>query len=233
MKRIVFGILLFSGVVSFCAADEKSEMSYAFGMIIAADLVETGFEFNYDTFIQGFRETMEKEKTRYTMNEAMEIIDAAFEAAHTKLGEQNRALGDAFLAENSKRKEVTVTSSGLQYEVVTEGSGDKPSVADVVLVHYRGATIDDAVFDSTYESGGPIEVPLDRVIPGWSEGLRMMREGGKAILYIPPNLAYGENGAGKAIGPNTVLVFDIDLLGIVRPPEGPPESPPPGEPDGE
>jgi FKBP-type peptidyl-prolyl cis-trans isomerase FklB len=150
------------------------------------------------------------------MDEAIEKIEAAFAAAQAEIGERNRDVGEAFLAENGKRPEVIVTPSGLQYELVSEGAGEMPGPADVVLVHYRGATIRGEVFDSTWENGQPIEIPLNRVIPGWAEGLRMMREGGKAKLYIPPNLAYGERGAGGLIGPNSVLVFDVELLSIVE-----------------
>jgi FKBP-type peptidyl-prolyl cis-trans isomerase len=229
MKKQLCVIVVFLGVVSFAAAEgiaeearkgnEKADMSYAFGMVVAADLMETGLEFNYNSFLRGFREAMDKEKTRYTMDEAMAKIQAAYSAAVEEKAEQNLALGNAFLSENSKRPGVIVTSSGLHYEAVSEGTGDKPGLADTVLVHYRGATIDGTVFDTTYDSGEPMEIPLDRVIPGWSEGLRMMREGGKARLCIPPDLAYGKRGAGGSIGPNAVLVFDIELLEIMRSPE--------------
>lgn len=233
MKKIVCGILFFLGVFTFCAAEgiaeeaktgrEKADMSYAFGMVVASDLAGAGLEFNYDSFIRGFREIMEKEETRYTMEEAIEKIDAAFAAAQAELAERNLAEGTAFLNENAKRPGVIVTPSGLQYEAVEEGTGEKPGAADTVLVHYEGTTIDGTVFDTTYERGSPIEIPLDRVIPGWAEGLRMMNEGGKAKLYLPPHLAYGENGAGGAIGPNIVLVFEVELLSIVPPPA--PEAP--------
>lgn len=196
--------------------NERADMSYAFGMIVASDLVNSGLEFNYDAFVRGFREAMEKKETRYTMDEAMNKVQAAYTAAQTEIGERNLSEGTAFLAVNGKRPGVITTSSGLQYESVSEGSGEIPGPADLVLVHYRGMTIDGNVFDSTYESGEPMEVPLDRVIPGWSEGLRMMREGGRSKLYIHPELAYGERGGG-AIAPNSVLVFEVELLSIIRP----------------
>jgi FKBP-type peptidyl-prolyl cis-trans isomerase len=220
MKKFFCGIFVLLAV--FCAAQEagkdgeKAELSYAFGMIVGADLMETKLEFDYDAFMQGFRETMEREKTRYSLDEAMEKIDAAFNAVQAEIREGNRIEGEAFLAENGKRPGVSVTPSGLQYEVVTEGTGEMPGPGSVVLVHYQGATISGAVFDSSYERGEPMEIPLDRVIPGWSEGLRMMREAGKAKLYIPPDLAYGEHGVG-IIGPNAVLVFEVELLSIVQP----------------
>ena len=226
MKKFILAVLVFTGIAFFCAAEgiteevkkgnEKADMSYAFGMVVASDLISTGLEFNYGAFTRGFRETMENEKTLYTMDEAMNKIQAAFTAAQAEIGDRNQAEGSAFLAENAKRPQVITTPSGLQYEAISEGEGEMPGPGDVVLVHYRGATLNGRVFDSTYDEGAPMEIPLDRVIPGWSEGLSMMSEGGKAKLCIPPELAYGRNGMGSAIGPNAVLVFDVELLSIVR-----------------
>ena len=194
----------------------SEEVSYAFGMLIASDLMDSGLKFDYDAFIQGFRALMENEETRYTLGEAVEKIKAAYEAAQAEIAEQNTILGKAFLSENSKRPGVSVTPSGLQYEVISEGRGEHPGPEDFVLVHYRGTTIDGNEFDSTYEGGRPVEIPLDRVIPGWSEGLRLMKEGEKAKLFIPPGLAYGASGAGE-IGPNSVIIFEVELLAILRP----------------
>ena len=231
MKKFFCCVFVFIGTVVFCAAggiveeakkgNEKAEMSYAFGMIVASDLMDTGLEFNYDSFLRGFREAMEKKETRYSMDEAMNKIQTAFMAAQNQLGDQNLAMGTAFLEENGKRPNVITTASGLQFELIyresSESGGVSPGPSDTVLVNYTGATIDGEVFDSTYSSGEPLEVPLDRVIPGWSEGLRMMREGDRAKLFVPPDLAYGERGAGSAIGPNAVLVFDVELISILGP----------------
>ena len=231
MKNIFLGILLLFGATVFCAAagiaedareaNERADTSYAFGMVIGEDLLGTGLKFNYEAFVRGFREVMENQETLFSMDEAMEKIQAAFMAAQLEMAEKNRAEGEAFLAENSERPGVVTTTSGLQYEIISEGSGDTPDITDVVLVHYRGTTIDGVEFDTTYDFGMPVEIPLDRVIPGWSEGLRMMREGETARLFIHPNLAYGERGAGGIIGPNSVLIFDVELLAIVRPEEAP------------
>lgn len=229
MKKLFCTILIFVGTAFFCAAEgiveeakkgnEKAEVSYAFGMAVAADLKDTGLEFNYNSFLRGFRESMENEKTLYTIDEAMNIIQTAFAASQAEIAERNLAMGMAFLEDNGKMPGVVTTSSGLQFELLSGGSGEIPGPSDTVMVHYRGATIDGMIFDSTYERGEPLEVPLDRVIPGWSEGLRMMTEGSRARLYLPPNLAYGERGAGNAIGPNAVLVFEVELLSIVRSPD--------------
>ena len=226
MKKIFCALLVLLGAAVFAAAggiadearkgNEKADMSYAFGMVVAADLKETGLEFNYNAFMRGFREVMDKEETRYTMDEAMVKINAAYTAAQAALGERNRAEGMAFLDANGKKPGVAVLPSGLQYELILEGDGEMPGHGDTVLVHFRGTTVNGTIFDTTYDSGTPLEVPLDRVIPGWSEGLRMMREGGKARLCIPPELAYGERGAPPAIAPYAVLIFEVELLAIVR-----------------
>jgi FKBP-type peptidyl-prolyl cis-trans isomerase len=223
MKRIFCGALVLFGIAVFYATaesengGEKAELSYAFGMAVAADIfLESGFEIDYDAFIQGFRNIMEGRETRHTMEQAMDIIQVAYITAQAAMLEQNLIEGLAFLAENAQRPGVVTTTSGLQYEVIVEGAGERPESGDVVLVHYRGTTIDGVVFDSTFDRGMPVEIPLDIVIPGWSEGLRLMREGGRAILYIPPSLAYGERGAGGIIAPNSTLIFEVELIAIVR-----------------
>ena len=235
MKRfspvILFLLLsVFFGIAGLIAEEvdgvDKTEMSYSFGMVIASDLVETELEFDYNAFVRGFRDMMEGEETMFTVDEALDIVNSAFlsvmvmqEEQRRQEGEKNRVEGEIFLAENAKRPGVEITPSGLQYELISEGNGEKPGPADTVLVHYRGETINGIVFDSSYERGEPLLVPLDRVIPGWSEGMRLTREGGKARLYIPPNLAYGEHGAGNIIAPNAVIVFDVELFTIIKLPE--------------
>jgi FKBP-type peptidyl-prolyl cis-trans isomerase len=226
-ELFIFAALFLFGSLPVCTAQdissEKEKMSYSFGMVIAMDLLEIGIEFDYDAFARGFKDTMEREETQLSMEEALGAIEEAFNAVMAKqneerllIAEKNLAEGEAFLAANGERPEVLVTPSGLQYELLTEGEGEPPKPADKVLVHYQGATIGGFVFDSSYERGEPLEVPLDMVIPGWSEGIRMMREGGKAKLYIPSSLAYGENGVGDFIGPNEVLVFDVELCAILK-----------------
>jgi len=124
------------------------------------------------------------------------------------------ASGEAFMAENAARAEVTTTDSGLQYEVLTEGTGPKPEATDTVVTHYHGTLTDGTVFDSSVERGSPASFPVNRVIPGWTEALQMMGVGSKWRLVVPPELAYGERGAGGAIPPNATLVFEVELLEI-------------------
>jgi len=224
-KYLAFFLLFAPLVFSFAQEtdDIKEKASYAFGMLIAGDLSETGLEFDYGQFTMGFRDVMENKETSLTMEEAMGVINAAFLQVSVRQmeqrrieGEKNRAEGEDFLARNAERPGVEVTPSGLQYEILAEGTGEKPGPGDTVLVHYRGETLSGAVFDSSYERGEPLSVPLDMVIAGWSEGLRMIREGSKAKLYIPSDLAYGENGVGRDIGPNELIIFEVELISIIK-----------------
>ncbi|MCC8113555.1 MAG: FKBP-type peptidyl-prolyl cis-trans isomerase [Bacteroidales bacterium] len=130
------------------------------------------------------------------------------------VADRNLRQGQAFLAENAKRPEVTTTPSGLQYEVLRQGDGATPLATEEVEVNYEGRLLDGTVFDSSYQRGEPITFPLNRVIPGWTEGLQLMPIGSKYRLFIPSDLAYGQRGAGPAIGPNSTLVFDVELLDI-------------------
>ncbi len=133
---------------------------------------------------------------------------------HLMAQSSNLELGQAYLKENATKPGVHTTPSGLQYKVITEGHGKSPKATDTVLVHYRGTTIDGQEFDSSYKRNEPISFPLNGVIPGWTEGVQLMKEGGKIELFIPSNLAYGSRGAGGVIAPDSTLVFDIELLKV-------------------
>ena len=233
MKKRLFVTLVFFCAVFFCAAEgiaedsrrdrEVVDISYAFGMYLAWDLLENGLEINNNAFAQGFREILESRETRFTMDEAIEMLQAVFARREVEEAEKmqaeaerNRILGEVFLDENSRRPGVIVSPSGLQFELLIEGDWDVPSIADTVRVDYTGKLVDGTVFDSTYDYEGALVFSLDEVIPGWAEGLRMMKEGSKAVLYLPPELAYGEMGVGNVIAPNSVLIFEVELLEIVR-----------------
>lgn len=135
--------------------------------------------------------------------------------AQEAAGEDNLAKGKAFLEANKSKEGIKTTASGLQYKIITEGTGAIPKATDKVKVHYKGTLIDGTEFDSSYKRGTPLEFPLNAVIKGWAEGLQLMKVGSKAELYIPSELGYGEQGAGSQIGPNSVLVFEVELLNIV------------------
>ena len=131
-----------------------------------------------------------------------------------KVAEENAKVSADFLAENAKKDGIKVTESGLQYEVITEGDGASPKATDVVKVHYEGTLISGQIFDSSIKRGEPVEFPLNQVIPGWTEGVQLMKVGSKYRFFIPSNLAYGEQGAGGMIAPNSALIFEVELLEI-------------------
>jgi len=142
-------------------------------------------------------------------------LGAAFTLAPlTTMAQSAIEKGERFLAENKSKEGVKTTASGLQYKITKEGTGKSPAATDKVLVHYEGKLLDGTVFDSSIKRGEPIAFPLNRVIPGWTEGLQLVKEGGKAILYIPSKLAYGSRGAGGAIGPDETLIFEVELLKV-------------------
>ena len=139
-----------------------------------------------------------------------------FSMANAKSADENKTEGAAFLAENAKKEGITTTSSGLQYKILTQGNGAKPSATNSVTVHYQGTTLDGKEFDSSYKRGEPATFPLNRVIAGWTEGLQLMQEGSKYRFYIPSNLAYGPKGAGRDIGPNATLIFEVELIKVEK-----------------
>jgi FKBP-type peptidyl-prolyl cis-trans isomerase FkpA len=199
--------------------NEKADISYAVGMALGSDLKDAGFPFNYGSFLRGFIDTMEGWETRYTLDEAMEKVQAAFQAAYLEKAEASRLVEEAFLAENAAKPGMLSTASGLQYEILVEGTGARPSQTDSVRVNYTGELVDGTMFDSSYARGEPEEFPLEGVIPGWSEGLLLMKTGGKSRFYIPSKLAYGDRGAGSIIPPYSTLVFEVELLEILSPVE--------------
>jgi FKBP-type peptidyl-prolyl cis-trans isomerase FklB len=150
-----------------------------------------------------------------TLGKAFNEIHKIMQAAKSEQFKAVIAQGEEYLAANAKRDEVTVTASGLQYEVLTTGTGDLPSDASTVRTHYHGTLLDGSVFDSSYNRGEPAEFPVNGVIKGWTEALQMMPVGSKWRLHVPADLAYGEQGAGGAIGPHSTLVFDVELLDIL------------------
>jgi FKBP-type peptidyl-prolyl cis-trans isomerase FkpA len=200
---------------------EKAELSYAYGLLIGSDLKETGLEFDYGAFMRGLEDSIEGAESRMTTDEAISLVQQAYQAAMDTQAEENRQREIVFLEENGKRRGVVTTESGLQYEVVQRAAGEKPRAGAVVRVNYEGKFIDGTIFDSSYQRGEPVEIPLDQVIPGWAEGLQLMGVGDTFTLYLPSRLAYGERGGG-AVPPYSTLVFKVELLGIL-PPGGNPE----------
>lgn len=201
---------------------DLDRISYALGLSMGNNFRNSGIKtINVSDFADGVAAVFEGAKPKMSYDEAKEEIRIFFQAmeeeqraAAQKMGEVNAAAGKAFLEENGKRVEVNVTPSGLQYEVLEEGTGKQPSEGDNVTVHYTGKLIDGTVFDSSVDRGAPATFGVTQVIPGWVEALQMMKEGAKWRLFIPSNLAYGPNGAGNIIGPNSTLIFDVELIKV-------------------
>jgi FKBP-type peptidyl-prolyl cis-trans isomerase len=196
------------------AAASKADVSYAFGALLGENLKSTSVAIDYKAFAEGMKDSMESGKTKVTLEEANATVQAAIAAAAEKKASDNLAAGAKYLADNGKKAGVVTTASGLQYEVVTKGTGPQPKATDTVKVDYVGKLIDGSTFDSSIDRGQPADIPLNQVIPGWSEGLQLMNVGSKYKLTIPAALAYGEQGAGAKIGPNSTLVFEVTLISI-------------------
>ena len=188
-------------------AEEK--VGYSLGFMMAEGNKDAVKDLNLDTFEKGFRDGYEGKKSALTPEQMQQVLIDYQKAQEDKMKND----GIKFLADNAKKKDVKTTASGLQYKVVTPGTGKSPKATDVVEVNYEGKLIDGTVFDSSYERGEPIEFPLNQVIPGWTEGLQLMKEGGKYEFYIPSELAYGELG-NQGIAPNSTLIFTVELLAV-------------------
>ena len=190
-------------------------LSYSLGMSMATQLMQTGLEnLDVEAFVKAFTEIMKKEETSMSMEEATQHIQAYFSAKQNEMLEMNKQAGELFLAENKKKENVVTLPSGLQYEILTEGNGKIPSAKDKVQCHYHGTLIDGTVFDSSVQRGQPAVFGVNQVIKGWVEALQLMPVGSKWRLFIPSDLAYGQQGAGNDIQPNSALIFDVELLGI-------------------
>lgn len=198
-------------------------LSYALGLSMGNNFRASGIqEINVQDFADGVAAVFYGSEPKMSYDEAKAEIQKFFteleakqQAEAAKMGDINAKAGEEFLANNGKRAEVKTTASGLQYEVLEEGNGPKPTAQDKVEVHYTGKLIDGTVFDSSEERGEPATFGVTQVIPGWVEALQMMNAGSRWRLFIPSNLAYGPNGAGGVIGPNQTLIFDVNLIEVV------------------
>ena len=193
---------------------EEDKVSYGLGMMIGDRVLSNYGEVDYDLLLAGMKAQKAGEETLITIEEAQAVLQEQQQReAAAKTAEAQKA-GEAYLKENAAKEGVTVTDTGLQYEVITQGDGPKPTLEDTVSVHYVGTLIDGREFDSSIARGEPASFPLKGVIPGWTEALQLMYVGSKHRLVIPSDLAYGERGAGQLIGPGATLVFEVELLEI-------------------
>jgi FKBP-type peptidyl-prolyl cis-trans isomerase FklB len=214
----VLGILFLASQVNaqekVVLKNQKEKVSYSIGLNIGknlgSDLKRQSIDVDPNLVAKGIQDALSGANPLLSSEEIQETM-VAFQK---EMSEKQKKRGEAFLAENKKKEGVKTLPSGLQYKVVKAGSGKKPKSNDTVTVHYRGTLIDGTEFDSSLRRGKPATFPVSGVIPGWTEGLQLMEEGAKWQLFIPPNLAYGERGAGGLIGPNATLIFDVELISI-------------------
>ena len=223
MKNKIFILAI---AVTFVACNQTSyknvelntqidSVSYSLGISVANNLKSSGFEsIETQAVASAFSDVFEGNEVKINEEDANILIQEYFVELSQKKSQEAISAGQAFLDENAKKEGVTTTASGLQYEVLTNGTGATPVETDQVTVHYHGTLVDGTVFDSSVERGQPATFPVNGVIPGWVEALQLMNVGSKYKLYIPSDLAYGERGAGGSIGPNETLIFEVELLSI-------------------
>ena len=219
------GVVALSGAAFAADAPEfkgdKEKVSYSIGMDIGGNLRRGSIEVDPDMLAKGLKDSYIGGKTLLTEDQARQAIEdfqktlmAKRAEAMQKVSEKNKADGEKFLAENAKKEGVKSLPSGLQYREITPGNGKSPTAADKVTTQYKGTLIDGTEFDSSYKRGEPATFPVSGVIAGWTEALQLMKEGAKWELFLPPNLAYGERGAGRDIGPNATLIFEVELISV-------------------
>ena len=200
---------------------QKEKLSYAIGMNMGRQFKSQAIDVDPAMLVQGLRDVLAGGKTAITEEEEHAVMTAfqnemrsKQQAIMAQAAEKNAKEGEAFLAANKTREGVVTTPSGLQYKIVAAGSGPKPTLDDTVVCHYRGTLINGTEFDSSYKRNEPAKFPVKGVIKGWTEALQMMPVGSKWQLWVPANLAYGERGVGPQIGPNTMLIFEVELVSI-------------------
>lgn len=203
--------------------DKKDKVSYTIGQDIGKNFKTQGIDVNPDVLLKGIKDALDGSVSLLSEEEKMKIIQefqtelqTAHDAKMKKESEMASAENKKFFDENAKKEGITTTPSGLQYKVLAQGSGTgkSPSATDTVKVHYKGSLVNGTVFDSSYDRGEPIEFPLNGVIPGWTEGVQLMKEGDKFQFFIPSELGYGPRGAGGVIPPNAILIFEVELLKV-------------------
>jgi len=192
-------------------------LSYQIGVIIGQNIRENGFDsLDYESFLRGVSDYLEGKASEATLERAQQQVHQYLQQRQQEHFRDKIERAETFFQQNAERPEVHVLPSGVQYEILRQGDGPTPQLTDKVRVHYRGTLLDGTVFDSSYDRGQPIEFPLNQVIKGWQDALQHMPVGSKWKLYIPYQLGYGERGAGNVIGPYEPLIFEVELLDIVK-----------------
>lgn len=201
---------------------DREKVGYSFGYLMGKSNANALEDLDLDTFMQGFKQGFEGKEASLTNEQMIQAlsqykkkVEAEELVSFQKEASSNLAAGSQFLANNAKKSEIKSTATGLQYQILTQGTGKKPNAQSNVQVHYEGRLLDGTVFDSSIARDEPVTLPLNRVIKGWQEGMQLMPEGSKYRFFIPAKLAYGEVGSGEAIPPNSTLIFDIELIKVV------------------
>ncbi|MDX1504186.1 MAG: FKBP-type peptidyl-prolyl cis-trans isomerase [Spongiibacter sp.] len=231
MKKTVLSAVVISGLLVACGGEKNAEpsldseiakVSYGIGANIGSRFGDD-LPLDVDAFSAGVRDALAGGELKMSDEEIMTTLQnfqqkqmAARQEQAQAESEVNKKAAEEFLAKNAKEEGVITTESGLQYKIIEKGEGESPSAEDKVEVHYEGTLLDGTVFDSSYKRNETVTFPVNGVIPGWTEALQLMKVGAKWTLYIPPELAYGAGGAGQMIGPNSALVFDVELVDIVE-----------------
>ncbi len=221
---VVVSILLFvvsAGAEEQMLKSQKEKLSYAIGVDIGSSFRRQSIDIDPDILLKGLKDAFSGAKLLMTDEEVIAVKTAFRQEMMKKqeeekkvVSEKNMKEGQAFLEENKKKEGVKTLPSGLQYRVLTEGTGKSPEANDTVTVHYKGTLVDGTEFDSSYKRGQPASFQVNGVIAGWTEALQLMKEGAKWQLFIPPGLAYGDKGAGNVIGPNATLIFEVELISV-------------------
>lgn len=228
MNKWLIGLVGIISLSNVCVADDKlvlqdenDRINYSVGYQIGGDFSAQGMTLVPEVLVQGIEDAisegqpmMTPEEMRTTLVNFKKMIVAAQNEQNKAVAEKNRVEGQEFLAQNSKKEGVVVLPSGLQYRILKEGKGESPQPSDTVTVHYRGRLVDGTEFDSSYSRNEPATFPANRVIQGWQEALQLMKPGAKYELFIPPDLGYGKSGGGGKIGPDSTLIFEVELLAI-------------------
>jgi FKBP-type peptidyl-prolyl cis-trans isomerase FklB len=210
MLGILFLVSQVNAEEKLILKNQREKVSYIIGMDIGGNLKKQSIDIDPNILAKGIQDALGGAKSLLTDQEMQETM-VAFQK---ELMEKHKKQGEDFLAENKKKEGVKTLPSGLQYKVIKAGTGKKPKADDTVTANYRGTLIDGMEFDSSYKRGQPATFRVSGVIPGWTEALQLMEEGAKWQLFVPSNLAYGQRGAGKVIGPDTALIFEIELVSI-------------------